>query len=280
MKPNRSNSNMSVAQRLGLGFAGVLALLYRTGDPRVQLRPGAREPAPVGVAGLVGTVAQAKAHGSGAIAVRRLNGPAGERWVVTLPGTDRWELPWQQHPDGAARDAGANLRAVGGAPTVYTRGVTQALHELGVPPGARVMLVGHSQGGLAAAELAGDAAFAADYRVTHVITVGAPIGSVPVPTGVQVLALENDCDAVPTLEGRANPDRPNIVTVRFHTAGHAVGANHAIGVYAHAAARVDASADSSVRAVVAGMTGYTDATSSMVYTATISRAVTPAAAPP
>ena len=124
-------------------------------------RPGRRRP---------GRDLAATAEGAdGALTVQRLLGADGEpRWVVHLPGTDAFL------DDRAVRDMGANLDLIAGDDTAYAQ-ATAARWQSGVGPQDPVMVVGHSQGGMQAAALAGDPEF--HYRVTHVVTVGAPVAT-------------------------------------------------------------------------------------------------------
>jgi len=104
---------------------------------------------------------------SGEIGVQRLAGPDGiERFVVQLPGTESWALT----PDSTDRDLSTNLHTMAGDSTVYMRGIEAAMAQAGVPPGAPVMLVGHSLGGMTAAALAADPAFRQRFNVTQVVT--------------------------------------------------------------------------------------------------------------
>jgi pimeloyl-ACP methyl ester carboxylesterase len=113
-----------------------------------------------------------------------------------------------------------------------------------------VMLVGHSQGGMVAAQAAADTGNGNfGYNVTHVVTAGSPIARADVPSHVQVLAIENSRDLVPHLDARDNPDRPNWTTVTFDAQKGSVGANHGTGsAYLPAATALDQSTDPSVTA--------------------------------
>lgn len=113
--------------------------------------------------------------------------------------------------------------------------------QAGIPSGAPVMLVGHSQGGMSAAALAADSDFRARFNVTQVVTAGAPIARFDVPDSVQVLAVENSHHLVPQLDGGANPDRANVTTMTFSADEGTVGDNHSLGgTYAPAAASLPA----------------------------------------
>jgi hypothetical protein len=169
-------------------------------------------------------------------------------YVVDIPGVKTWEPPGGVFP--APNDAGTNIHAMAGDVTTRERAIAEALHEAGANTTDPVMLVGHSQGGMVAAQAAHDTATGAfDYHVTHVMTAGAPIARAGVPSNVQVLALENSHDIVPHLDAADNPDRPNWTTVTFDNQLGAVGLNHSVrNSYLPAAQLLDASHDPSVAA--------------------------------
>jgi len=223
-----------------------LAGFFRDGDPVVG--PGGHQQAgdntaPSSVRDLFNGVDRRQRRRdlgavSGEIGVQRLAGPDGiERFVVQLPGTESWALT----PGSTDRDLSTNLHTMAGDTTVYMRGIEAAMVQAGVPPDAPVMLVGHSLGGMTAAALAADPAFRQRFNVTQVVTAGAPIGRFEVPSGVQVLALENHNDLVPALDGADNPDRANVTTLTFGANKGDVGKNHSLSdAYAVAAADLPA----------------------------------------
>ena len=128
-----------------------------------------------------------------------------------------------------------------GDSTVYMRGIEAAMAQARIPPGAPVMLVGHSLGGMTAAALAADPTFRRRFNVTQVVTAGAPIGRFAVPAGVQVLAVENRNDLIPALDGADNPDRANVTTMTFSDNKGTMGENHSLrDAYAAAAADLPA----------------------------------------
>src|SRR3712207_6522248 len=112
------------------------------------------------------------------------------------------------------------------------------------------MLVGHSQGGMVAAQAAHDSGTADfPYDVRSVVTAGSPVARAGVPPSVQVLALENAHDIVPHLDGRSNDDDPNVTTVTFDRQTGSIGENHGIGsAYRYGARAVDRSTDPSIEA--------------------------------
>ena len=170
-------------------------------------------------------------------------------YVVDVPGTQDWALP-AGTPNPQTNDLGTNVRVLGGDTSTRQEAIAEALRRAGADSTDPVMLVGHSQGGMVAAQAAHDAGTPAfDYNVTTVITAGSPIARADVPPSVQLLALENEHDIVPRLDGRANDDDPHVTTVSFSTQNGSIAENHGIGpAYLGAADAVDASDDPSIAA--------------------------------
>jgi pimeloyl-ACP methyl ester carboxylesterase len=241
------------------GSAAMLATVYPDGRPELsRQREAVGDDAsgpPRTVADVVRGLACRNDHtDGGGLDVRFVThlGPDGQPHravIVDLPGTKDWSLTDTSNPNVA--DIGTNLHAMAGQITTYERGVLLALVAAGVAPDEPIMLVGHSQGGLVAARLAVDLAGSDRFRVTHVVTAGAPIGLVDLPGNVQSLALENAGDVVPELDAADNPARRNHVTVRTDRGGEGVGQRHDLrGAYLPAATDIDSSDDRSVRAWV------------------------------
>ncbi|ANH37941.1 hypothetical protein I601_1506 [Nocardioides dokdonensis FR1436] len=256
-------TNPRLVERLAGGAGGLLdprllAALYGAGRARTTPLPGVRVEAsarsPRSVADLVEHLAQLSALSgpdrpemNGTVEVQSFTGADGQRrHVVYLPGTDDMTTwPWTQ--DGDVRDMGTNLHLVAAASTAYGAGVLAALAHAGVGAGEPVLLAGHSQGGMQAAQLLGQDH---GYDVTHVVTAGAPTAQLaPFPPGSHVLSLEQHGDVVPLLDGAPNPDSREQVTLTFDagrlTGGDVLG-HHGFAAYAAGAAAADASTDPSV----------------------------------
>lgn len=165
-------------------------------------------------------------------------------YVVDVPGTKDWPLPGQVE---SANDLGVNVDAMAGNKTVLQEGIQEALRQAGAQDsGAPVMLVGHSQGGIVAAQSTKDL-ISNGYNVTHVVTAGSPVGRIDMPSNVQVLSLENRNDIVPHLDAGDNPDSPNRTTVTFDNQTGTFSGNHAIREnYTEAARQLDNGSDPSV----------------------------------
>lgn len=218
-------------------------LLY--GDHRGAVDPayGGRieHQAPRTVADLLAGLDATADSEPGVITVQRI-GSDEPRWIVHLPGTDSFT------DRGAIRGAAANLDLVAGEDTAYAEAVGIALTDAGVRADEPVLVVGHSQGGMQAAALAADPEQA--FRITHVVTVGAPIATTDLPDDVAVLSLENSADVVPLLDGAPNRDDARHVTVSVEVATGDLAANHDLAAYGRIATAVDHGDDPSVRAAV------------------------------
>ncbi len=165
-------------------------------------------------------------------------------YVVDVPGTKNWNAPWNSQ---SANDTGVNVDAMAGNNTVLQQGIQDALRKAGaLDSPAPVMLVGHSQGGIVAAQ-ATSGLIANGYNVTHVVTAGSPVGRIDVPSNVQMLSLENRNDIVPHLDAGDNPGSPNRTTVTFENQTGTVSGNHSIEKnYTAAAGLLDNGSDPSV----------------------------------
>lgn len=161
--------------------------------------------------GRLGGLAPNGVDGESRIAIDRLENPDGTRsWIVEIPGTQDWM------PNGGTNpfDTTSNLQLMSGGESDVTRAVESAMERVGILPGEEVMLVGHSQGGIAAMALASTPSFTDKYTVSAVLTAGAPVGWADPAPGIEVLSLEHQSDTVLALDASKNPDRADWVTVR------------------------------------------------------------------
>jgi len=122
----------------------------------------------------------------------RIQGVRGEdgvtRYVVYLQGTDPSSRALWRTED--------NISEVGGTPTATGAYILKLMHE-NIPEGADVMLVGYSQGGIYAQQLASDTAF----HVTDVMTFGSPfLSDDNVSGGANVVRIHDEFDLVPHLD--------------------------------------------------------------------------------
>lgn len=232
--------------------SNLLGLFYPDGEPHAEgldVDPAMGEP-PGGFGDLVGGLDHRNEQAGTAdqIDVRVIEHADGTKaYIVDLPGTKVMDWPGF---NPASNDMGTNVHILGGDVTARERAVAHALFLAGAGSNDPVMLVGHSQGGMLAAQAAHDSGRPEfPYNVTHVVTAGSPIARADVPAHVQVLALENTRDIVPHLDARENRPRPNVTTVSFETQTGTIGGNHGTGTaYLPAARALDAGGDPSVDA--------------------------------
>lgn len=122
-------------------------------------------------------------------------------YIVTVPGTNGMEqFPGSINGSPEAFDNTSNLELQAGMRSASMEAIVDAMEQHGIPQDAPVMLHGHSQGGMAVAELTQDEGFMNDYNVTHMITQGAPNDSRSIPSSVQTLAIEHTNDPVPMVD--------------------------------------------------------------------------------
>ncbi len=215
--------------------------------PDVALEPARTVTAPRGVADLArDEVDLGRDDDPGRLAVVHVRHADGSSaWVVELPGTQTWAPMAGDNPFDATTDVLAMLRLHGDVTAAAGTALDEAMRRAG-RQGADdpVLLVGHSQGGIIAAQLAADPEFTRTHNVTHVVTMGSPVARMPLPSGIRVLSLEHDVDPVPRLDGRPNPDTASWTTVTRDVADlvPAATAAHDCRLYTATAELVDRSA--------------------------------------
>ncbi|KRF16505.1 hypothetical protein ASG90_09420 [Nocardioides sp. Soil797] len=152
-------------------------------------------PAPASIEELMASLSRVE----GDLLVQKL---PGSRFIAFLPST--------------SQRGGAQLQLVGSDVAGRVSSVIAAIEDaVGDEPGARVMVVGHAQGGLAAAEIAA-AAGSDKFVIDQVITAGAPNAQVTnVPEATTVLSLEDRADPVALLGSLINAKVGNRLTVVF-----------------------------------------------------------------
>lgn len=143
-------------------------------------------------------------------------------WVVQLPGIH------SLLPAADPQDLPGALAGLGTGDSAYAGAVVVALTKAGVPPGARVLLVGHSQGGLVATGLSADPAVAARWRITHVVTAGSPVSRSAIGRGTQLLDVVNRRDLVTALDSVPSADAPGRTSLVFSREHLDIGRNHGL----------------------------------------------------
>jgi len=222
-------------------------------------------PAPSSMAQLIGNLGQVDDAAADKIRVDRLTpvlasgGPAGSLgfegsgenlvgagalFVAYIPGTQIWSAT----KDKNVFDATSNVAAMAGRNSAASeRAVDQALRQAGAGRGDRVFLVGHSQGGIVAGNLASRQGYQSHdakargtgYRVAGLVTIGAPIGQLADLIRVPTLSIEHANDFVPKLDNRPNPLQGNWVTVTREVEAEGLTGPHEIERYRETAELVD-----------------------------------------
>ena len=131
-------------------------------------------------------------------------------WSVMIRGTQKWG-PGEDNP----QDMLTNLQAVGQSNSDQLRAVKTSMDMAGIKSDEPVEFVGHSQGGIIAAQLAADPQVRSHYRVASVLTAGSPVAGFHPDSSVPMLNMENTRDIVPALDGGANANRGHALTLHF-----------------------------------------------------------------
>lgn len=136
---------------------------------------------------------------NGRILLQNVRGPDGVvRYVLQAPGM----APGRPRTDSPQDFVGA-WRNLFLPDSPYTRSILLALRDYGIPRGADLALIGHSEGGIAVMNLAQSEEFCRTYRVTHVVAVGSPVDNKkPADPRTWVASITNQHDIVPVLDGR------------------------------------------------------------------------------
>ncbi|NLH69354.1 MAG: hypothetical protein GX454_04115 [Brooklawnia sp.] len=171
---------------------------------------------------------------------------AEDQWVVSIAGTQGEVSDFRSYT-GTARpnDWQANLHTFAYGQSTYGNAIKQLI-ETHIPPGDRVLLQGHSQGGDQAASLAADPAIFRNYRIDGVVAYGAPIDCINVPRNIPVLSIEIVGDPVVELDlgGRdillQPAERSNVVTLQLESKlGALPFDNHKTDAYMEAMAKLN-----------------------------------------
>jgi pimeloyl-ACP methyl ester carboxylesterase len=152
------------------------------------------------------------------------------RYVVYIPGTQSWG----PKPGVNPFDLTSNLSAISKTGFAGSeRAVEAAMKQAGIGPNSKVLLVGHSQGGLIAANIS------TRYAGSKVVTFGAPLGLLAGELSAPTLAVEHRADPVPQLDGRPNPLGDKWVTVRQDFAASNPLEQHEMAGYRQTAFDID-----------------------------------------
>jgi pimeloyl-ACP methyl ester carboxylesterase len=224
----------------------------------VESGPFAPQKSPDRIAELIWHLQRTDEHSQNRIRIDRLAPMVGfaaePLFVAYIPGTQVWAATAGEN----AFDATSNVAALAGPNLAASeRGVEQALAMAGATAGARVLLVGHSQGGIIAGNLATRSGFHffkgpvpnTNFKVVGLLTAGAPIGHLRNQMNVPTMALEHSNDVVPKLDGQLNPNRENWVTATRRLDGANPLQAHELKRYVETAKLVDEADDPGAAAI-------------------------------
>jgi len=226
----------------------VVEMAGPTGGTAGKVFPGS--PAPSSIAQLVGTLGQVDDAAADKIRVDRLTpllASSGALFVAYVPGTQIWSATKGKN----VFDATSNVAAMAGRNLAASeRAVDQALRMAGDGRGDRVLLVGHSQGGIVAGNLASRQGYQSHdakargtgYQVAGLVTIGSPIGQLADLVRVPTLSIEHTNDVVPKFDNRQNPLQSNWVTATREVKAEGLTGPHEIARYRETAELVDRTA--------------------------------------
>jgi hypothetical protein len=162
--------------------------------------------------------------------------------IVYIPGTQSMEFGGGTNP----LDMTSNIQAMAGSKVAASeRAVIEAIKNAGITEADEVILVGHSQGGMVAGNLA---AAPLGFSAIGLITFGAPVAQLSIKN-IPVMAIEHKNDFIPNLSGRANPLQRNWVTVQREakaSESDALLSSHSLKSYQNTTVLIDQSGDQGI----------------------------------
>jgi hypothetical protein len=190
------------------------------------------------------------------IGIDLFDNPSGNKTaVVYIPGTQSLGFG-----DGAnPLDMASNIQAMGAAGSAASeKAVLLAIKQAGIESSDEVILVGHSQGGMVAGNIAANPA---GFIAAGLVSFGAPLAQLR-NLKAPVMAIEHTNDPVPNLSGKANPLRKNWVSVQRVSSkaeSNAVLFSHSLKSYKNTSVLIDASADVGIKNIRSEILGRLDA---------------------
>lgn len=146
------------------------------------------------------------------------------RFIVNVPGTTiALGSPNGWTGDIEGTDWPADFKAVGYGDSSVTQSTKAAIdmairnYEATHGPIDRphILLTGHSQGGIIAANIAADPGFTSRYQVDGIVSAGSPINTIPINPDVPVINFHHTTDIVPKLDLGGLHPQPNVTEVHL-----------------------------------------------------------------
>jgi hypothetical protein len=247
---------------IATGFAGIGGLVGEFKETSVSARLTAivnENLPPRSITELATRLQDVAGRQNGAILIEKFREPAAPvrsatdasivsaaRFVVYIPGTQSWAPFAIDNPFDLTSDISA-ISKTGFAGS--ERGVAAAMDQAGILPEDEVLFVGHSQGGMVAANLS------ERFPSSRVLTFGAPLGQVSDKLQAKTLSVEHRNDPVPKIDGRPNPEKANWVTVRQEIPGLNPIEQHEMKGYVKTAMAIDAAPKVAIRDEFANFAG-------------------------
>jgi hypothetical protein len=178
------------------------------------------------------------------IGIDLFDNPTGNKTaVVYIPGTQTFGFGEGDNP----LDMASNIQAISSpGQAASERAVLLAMRQAGIEADDEVILVGHSQGGMVAGNLA---AFPNGYIAAGLVAFGAPLAHIK-NLKTPVMAIEHVNDPVPNLSGKANPLKRNWVTVQRISEkpeSNALMFSHSLKSYKNTTTAIDVSNDVGIK---------------------------------
>jgi hypothetical protein len=163
--------------------------------------------------------------------------------LVYIPGTQSLGMGEGTNP----LDMASNIQAMSGAGKAASeKAVLLAIRQAGINPSDEVILVGHSQGGMVAGNLA---AYPSGFIAAGLVAFGAPLAHIK-NLKAPVMAIEHVNDPVPNLSGKANPLKKNWVSVQRISEkpeSEAFLFSHSLKSYRNTTTAIDGSNDAGIK---------------------------------
>ena len=140
------------------------------------------------------------------------NGETKTSWSVLIRGTQRWDASSTN-----IQDQRTNFTSMAKADNDQYRAIVEAMKTMNIGKNEPVELLGHSQGGIIATQIASTKQLNEKYNFVTLTTFGSPTGTYKIPEHIQTMHFENLSDPVPALDGKPNPINQNRTTVYFNT---------------------------------------------------------------
>ncbi|QPK94112.1 hypothetical protein HCQ94_06010 [Actinomyces sp. zg-332] len=141
-----------------------------------------------------------------------VDGKKQNSWSILIRGTQRWDAS-----SSNIQDQVTNFTSIAKADNDQYRAILEGMKMSGIKKYEPIELVGHSQGGIIATQIASSNQINKNYNVVSLTTFGSPTGNYDIPNKIQSMHFENLSDPVPALDGKTNPVTESRTTVYLNT---------------------------------------------------------------